>query len=222
MLLFKMNELKDISEFTWILIFAFLFPLLFILMPRKQMVPLSASMPAVIAFVFIWMILSTMIVLSTFFWDINDDITFIVTILIGILVSAGIAYLFVKHFMLAEALKDIEEAVKEENLKAYSANKGSTAHTILFVLSPLMVILIGATITRLYGKLLFVYPPTILIALIAAFTAHKLCRKGMDVSGTLEMGLPFLLSRLIPFSIIYFILIVILSNSDMELIKNLF
>ena len=223
-----MDALAEISGLTWVLIFGLAFPLVFLLLPRKQLVPLSASMPALIAFFFIFMIAFMLVSIPLFLLSSligsDSDTLDLVTLLLSVLFAAGLSYLFVRRYVFASVRENVKQAEGEDALLEKAADSPSPPITSrILVVLPFGIVFAGAVLTRMNGHLLYTYTGTIILAIAAAAVLScTLLRESTDTS---DMGgLAKVLTQVslaIPFTLTYAIFLFILCNTDPEVIKGL-
>ncbi len=227
-----MDSFRDSSDFLWILVFAVGLPFLLLFaqmfVPRKQLRVFSSSMPAVLAFIFILLIVDTLLNLVTIFLDFKDDNIMLGVFLLNVLVAAGISCLFVRRFVISGVMDNVAQAEKEEAEALKKEPAGDTfknrVRNGMFIGLPYVIIFAGAGFTRFNGHLFYSYISTIAIAmaLVAGLSRPRRDNSNGSSEPGKVMTISVIATLVFPFTITYFMFILILCNADPDTIRSLF
>lgn len=164
--------------------FLLMFALMFV--PRKQLRVFSSSIPAVLVFIFILLIVDTLLNVVTIFLDFKDDNIMLGVFLLNVLVAAGISYLFVRRFVISGIMDNVAQAEKEEAEALEKEPAGDTFNNRvrngMFIVLPYAIIFAGAAVTRFNGRLLYSYISTIAIAMALVAGLSRLRRHNRNDS----------------------------------------
>lgn len=221
-------------EFAYIMLFVgfWLFLLIgAILLPKEQKRIMALSLPALVVFVALFLVVSVLLVLVIILLPTDKENYILGLVFMMILVAASASYLFTKKYIFKENLEEANRLLEEARAGDDSLDDDSDTDTVdepmrqrirnlgLSAL-PLMTLFCGALLTRYFGHLLYLWPITVgsAIALITAMA--RLGWLGAKEE-TDSWGSARIFTLIIPISMSYFMFVVMVCAADVKLIKSL-